>query len=121
MVRHALQVTCEHWTSYSAAQAESSREHAQDFWRRETGADDALACGALLESYGVLSRYSSPKFPNPTKPKPKPRHRHLKNPFLKTTPAPDTGSDIDPHNNNKRLHSKAKRIVKKAEATRAPE
>ncbi|KAG5664051.1 hypothetical protein KAF25_006636 [Fusarium avenaceum] len=79
-------------------------------WRLQTGADDALACGALLESYGVLSRYSSPKFPNPTKPKPKPRHRHLKNPFLKTTPAPDTGSDIDPHNNNTRLHSQAKRI-----------
>ncbi|KIL95043.1 hypothetical protein FAVG1_01975 [Fusarium avenaceum] len=90
-------------------------------YRLQTGVDDALACGALLESYGVLSRYSSPKFPNPTKPKPKPRHRHLKNPFLKTTPAPDTGSDIDPHNNNTRLHSQAKRIVKKAEATRAPE
>lgn len=34
MVRHALQVTCENWTSYSAAQAESSREQAQDL---ETG------------------------------------------------------------------------------------
>jgi hypothetical protein len=44
-----------------------------------------------------------------------------KTPFLKTTPASDTGFDIDPHNNNTRLHSKAKRILKKAEATRAPE